>query len=320
MQNDRRRPISLSMALGVAALIAVACSAGAVPTVRPSPAPTGQASGSPAPSDVVSPSDAPGASGAASPVASGDTAGAIDHPTDAESIVLRMEECCGFVPITVNATQAPSFTLYGDGRVIYRGPISFDQTQEGLGAFRMATMTEAQVQQLLSFALEDSGLADARERYENDMVADAPTTIFSIDAGGITKSVSIVALGLREGPDAAAHRRFSGLAESLRSFEAEVERGNATDAGIYEPEAYRAVLIEAEGMQGEVRDWPFRELAPEDFVQDPALGFRIRTLTPEEATELTETPVEGVLGINVTGPDRKPYTISLRPILPDEER
>ncbi len=73
-------------------------------------------------------------------------------------------------------------------------------------------------------------------------------------------------------------------------------------------------------MEGELRDWPFADLAPDEFVQDPALGFRIRTLTPEEATELTDTPVEGVLGINVTGPDRKPYTISLLPSFPTMKR
>ena len=46
--------------------------------------------------------------------------GAIDHPTGATDVVLRLEEGGGFVPIEFVATQAPIFTLYGDGRVIFQ--------------------------------------------------------------------------------------------------------------------------------------------------------------------------------------------------------
>ena len=84
--------IRLPLATVTLALIAVACSsAGAA-----SPPPTGSAP-------------------PASPTQSG-----IDHPTGATDVVLRMEEGGGFVPIDFAASQAPVFTLYGDGQIVFQ--------------------------------------------------------------------------------------------------------------------------------------------------------------------------------------------------------
>jgi hypothetical protein len=55
-----------------------------------------------------------------SPSASPTEAGAVEHPTGATEIVLRMKEGGGFVPMGYAATEMPQFTLYGDGTVIYR--------------------------------------------------------------------------------------------------------------------------------------------------------------------------------------------------------
>ena len=46
--------------------------------------------------------------------------GAIDHPTGATDVVLRIEEGGGFVPIDFPASQAPVFTLYGDGLIVFQ--------------------------------------------------------------------------------------------------------------------------------------------------------------------------------------------------------
>ena len=94
-----------------------------------------------------------------------------------------------------------------------------------------AKLTEAQVQDLLEFALADGGLAIARADYQNPLVADAPTAIFEINADGATKKVSVVALGMDDqqpGPDTAIKTSLAKLGERLarlRSRRLAVERG-----------------------------------------------------------------------------------------------
>jgi hypothetical protein len=258
---------------------------------------------------------------AGSPSASSTEAGAVEHPTGAAEIVLRMKEGGGFVPMGYAATETPLFTLYGDGTVIYR-PTGLPGVGEAqvLPPLRKARMSEAQIGELVSYALQ-AGLEDARERYENQMVADAPTTTFDIDAGGTTKSVSIYALGLGglegSGPDDPVLRGLQELAELLRNFENSVKRGDATDQGEYDPPGYRAVIIEGEAFGAQI-DWPWDDLEPADFKPEGDMGFLSATVTPTQAKLVVEDPGGGFLGVGVTGPDGKHYTLALRPLLPDE--
>jgi hypothetical protein len=101
-----------------------------------SPTPTGSPTTPPTPSPTPSPTPGP-------------TAGEIDHPTEASAVILRMESGGGFVPMEFLLTQAPSFTLYGDGTVIYQqtgdaGPLG----GQGLPPFRVGHLDEDGVQAL----------------------------------------------------------------------------------------------------------------------------------------------------------------------------
>lgn len=270
------------------------------------------------------PSSSPSVTVAPTPTAepTGGT-GEIDHPTEPTAIVLRMEEGGGFVPIEFNVTSTPQFTLYGDGTVIYRPA---EQAQGGLGfpgpltPLQRATMTPAQVDELLRFALTQGRLADARAQYEDNTIADAPTTTFSIDAGGITKSVAVYALGIDnpQQQDRPERAGFLTLAEALRNFGAQVERGNATDAGRYEPESYRAILVESQP-QGELLEWPWDDLTLDDFSADEEFSPLNAIITKEQALVVHEEPFGGLMGILVEAPDGTPYSLNLRPLLPEEE-
>ncbi len=232
-----------------------------------------------------------------------------------------MEQSGGFVPQEYNATRLPAFTLYGDGTVLYAPPApAFDPgaAREPLG---VAKLTEDQVQLLLSFALERARLLDARAHYPNPLVADAPSTVFTVNAAGVEKQVTIDALEEGEPTtteDVAERRGFGELMTRLGRFSQAVEAGEVEDGGPYEPEAYAGVLIEAPGMEGEMRDWPWPQLAPDDFTSAEEFGFRTARLTPEQAAEVVDDPRGGVMGVGVTGPDRAPYTINIRPLLPEE--
>jgi len=306
--HRRRRLASLTLAPALA-LFVVGCSAGGAPASAPTAAPSG------------SPSTPPGASPSGSP-----TTGAIEHKTGPTDVLLRYEEGGGFVMPAFLASQTPHFTLYGDGTVIFRNPMLEQPPAEGsVGMFnpmRTAKLTEEQIQEVLLMALSDGGLAVARPNYENNMVADASTAIFTIHAGGVDKTVSVYALGLDvQGiPDAPARAAFSKLAQRLTDF----DQGGTLETAEYEPTAYRAVLFEAPGVQApDVRAWPWPDLKVTDFKPDAdpnGLQFPHRTMTAEEIAKLDVTDFQGGFqNLVLTGSDGKLYTLSVRPLLPDDE-
>ena len=279
----------------------------------------------------------PSATPAGSPVASPTAAtGAIAHPTGASELVLRFAEGGGFVMPTFAMIQVPHFSLYGDGTVIYR-PASapWPETKPGepmrFPPLQVATMTEEQVQALLRDALGDGGLGIARERYENNQVADASTAVFTVNADGRHRSVSAYALGLliddpaNPNPDAAILTAMAGFAERLRNFDQELAKGNGIAAGLYFPTRFRASLLEGGlGADGVPRPWPWPTFGPDGFAttdDGTGFGFPSRAISGLEMSLLgIEKPEGGVSGISLRAPNGTVYGLGIRPLLPDEQR
>ena len=170
-------------------------------------------------------------------------------------------------------------------------------------------------------ALGEGGLAVARPNYTNDMIADASTAIFTIEAGGIKKTVSVYALGLEmEGvADGPARAAFKKLADRLTDF----DQGGTIATDVYEPEAYRGVLFEAPGIEAaDIRDWPWPDINPGDFTPDPdpnANQFPHRRMTIEEVDALGIKDYQGGFqNLVLKTSDGKTWTFSLRPLLPGE--
>ena len=267
------------------------------------------------------PSSVPTAAPTSTPV----PAGTVEHKTGATDIVLRYSEGGGFIMPAFQATQAPYFTLYGDGTVVFRNPmLDLPPAQGSVAPFnpmRTATLTEEQIQSLLIQALGEGGLAAARARYENPMVADAGTAEFTIDAGGITKTVSIYALGMdsQGGADAPARAAFQKLAARLSDF----DQGGTLPSRVYAPTSYRAILLESPGIVApDIRDWPWPSVKVDEFKADAdpnGLPFPHRTMTADEIGLLKLTGVEGGFqGLVVKDPAGKLYTLSVRPLLPGD--
>lgn len=306
MSHRSRRLASLAAAPFVLASV-VACSSSTAPSTAPSgaPSPAGSPTGSPDPTQA---------------------GGAVDHATGATDVLLRYEEGGGFVMAGFAASQVPHFTLYGDGTVIFRNPMLEAPAPQGsvmtYNPLRTAKLSEEQIQELLVAALGDGGLAAARPNYTNDMIADASTAIFTVNAGGIDKTVSVYALGLEmEGQaDAAARAAFKKLGDRLADF----DQGGSLASDVYQPTAYQASLIESPGMAApDLRTWPWEDLTVADFkpAADPnGLQFPNRVMTAEEIDLLGVTDYQGGFqGLPITGTDDKLYTLSLRPLLPDDE-
>lgn len=306
-RHGARRSVSFLTIPMLAVAIAGCSGAGAVPATAP-------ASAAPA-----TPSATP------IPTAAPDGVGAIDHPTGAKDVVLRYGEGGGFVMPSYLATLVPHFTMYGDGTVVYRNPALEGPQPQGsvfrMNPMRTAKLTERQIQDVLALALGEGGLAGARPQYQNDHVADASTATFTINAGGVSKTVSVYALGIEagQGADSAARAAFAKLAGRLTDF----DQGGVYTTAVYQPNAYRGLLLEAPGMTApDTRVWPWPTLKPADFKvdADPAgVQFPHRPMTPAELDALEIKDYQGGFqGLPLKAPDGKTYTFSVRPLLPDE--
>jgi len=261
-----------------------------------------------------------GALGGASPAPSD---GALAHPTGATELILRYEQGGGFVPPGFLATEGPTFSLYGDGTAIFRNPRDASPVPDSTASplirgvpYEIAHLSEAQVQAVLVYALDPGGLRPADVHYERP-IADSPTTVFTIDAGGIRKAVSVNGLGIdtANGNDAQILAKLTGLATKLQGYGSEV-----SDEQPWSPDRYRGLL--GEDSFNDPIPWPWPTISPADFVQTTAsttLRFPMRTMTPAEVARLGITGVEGGLqGVALQAPSGKVYSFRLRPLLPDE--
>jgi hypothetical protein len=259
-------------------------------------------------------------------ITAGPTVGAIDHKTGATDVILRLEEGGGFVPIDFLASQAPSFTLYGDGVIVFQPTVETFPQPDASGVvhgvpWRTAKLDEGQIQELLAFALGPGALGTARDSYLEPRIADAPNTIFTIDAGGVDKSVVISALSDQaEGPDAAARAGFWKLASRLRDFDA----GGTIPTDAYQADRYRGVLFDRGPQVGPAAlTWPWPDIPTTAFKEEPlpdgGTSLPRHTLTQAQVEALGVKDVTGGLqGVVLGGPDGKSYTLTVRPLLADE--
>ena len=266
---------------------------------------------------TAGPTGTPGASAEPTTAPTPTLPAGIEHPTGAKDIVLRFEEGGGFVPIDFLATQAPSFTLYGDGTVVFRDPQATPPEPVGnvnrSVPFETIRLGEVGIQALLEQGLGPGGLGIAVGPYIG-RVADIPTATFTVNADGRTKQVSVSGLSPDMHPEnALIVGQLARFADQLRTF------GNGI-AGeeVYQPTAYRGVLSKVDQAAGAVVDWPWPAIKPDDFVAGQNEFLMSRTMTPAEVAVLGIQGIEGgMIGMSLQK-DGKSYSFALRPLLPDE--
>jgi hypothetical protein len=248
----------------------------------------------------------------------------IEHATGATDLVLRYDQVGGFMAPSATVTRGPVFSLYGDGTIVFRDSTEAPpESADGLGRgtpYRTAKLSEQQIQALLLSAINEGALGIARAEYINNRIADAPTTLFSVHAGGLNKTVSVMGLGIDQqpGPDSLTLTALAKLAERLGQFNA----GTGFPTEVYLPERYRAFLMEAPmGNNPAPAPWPWTNIKVADFAvpADALVSFPIRTITATDIAKLKLQQLEGgLIGIPIKAPDGKTYQLALRPLLPDE--
>jgi hypothetical protein len=306
----RTRPASLGLA---AVLLLAGCGQAAAP-----------ASGGPADDNPASPAATP----AASPPSSLPSE-AIQHPTGAGDVILRVSQVGGFVRMESLLGRIPVFTLYGDGRVLLSADDSTGGAAGGGGLnpganpggpipgtpLAEARLDENAVQQILGYAITQGGLGTAKATYRGT-IPDLPTTVFEIHTADVDRTVSVRALTAdpAPGPDAAAYRALASLLAKL---------GTIGTVGEFTPAAWIAVLGETGAdPAAPAAAWPWPDLAPSAFAQpagtDPVpFPKHILTQAQVDAVGAAIGP-GGASGFRFAGPDGKTYVVAIRPALPEE--
>jgi hypothetical protein len=179
-------------------------------------------------------------------------------------------------------------------------------------------LDEEGVQALLQYALSTGPAAERdRESYDNPMVADAGSTIFTLNAGGLSKVVNIYALF--EAPTRASRpgrsRRFQPAANGLNDFAART--GWATWS-TYEPPIYKVVWWTAFGEpSASAIDWPWDDIT-RPTSQPATSRAASRSWTQEHVSKLLDVPNGGHVGVWVNDPDGYLVQLARPPLLPDE--
>jgi hypothetical protein len=241
--------------------------------------------------------------------------GSVEHPPEPTAIVLSMSQGGGFVPQAIAFIETPQFVLYGNDVALFRAAVPADaDIADARPPFGCLQLTPDEVDELLTFALDEIGLADADAEYPNPNITDVGSTHFTIGAAGVDRTVSVHALGFDMAPEDQLEdrERFSVLAELLGDF------GETVEGEIpYAVPAYPALLEEdrsdtpAEGIP-----WPWSDVLPESFVLRETSTDVV--LTPEQVAMVTTVPNGGQAFIPVTSPDGIPLVLSVKPLLPAE--
>jgi hypothetical protein len=210
----------------------------------------------------------------------------------------------------------PVFSLYGDGHVIYTDGTTVDETHRA--DLWHAQLTPAQADELIGFALDDGGLANARRTYDLPGVYDVASTQFQIDASGGDKSVFVWGLGAEPYasvvPDSAARRAFTRLAARLRNFGSAVRAGEYQDLGRWSPPAYRITLVEPWTEMSESAAWPWPGLTADDFKPN-ADGDLILFATPEQGKNVLDLGITSDLVVRAPGGNN--YVVRVLPLVLD---
>jgi hypothetical protein len=306
--NDAPRPRRTGRQLAVPGLLALTSAFALVFAACSPAAPTGAPTGTPSGGPSAAPSPGPSAA---------PTTGAIAHKTGSKDIVLRVEEVGGFVPLEFMTTYTPSFTLYGDGTVIWRDnlaapPESSDNLIRAT-ELRIAKLDEASIQTVLEQAIGSGGLGVAQGTY-GQAGGDMTSTVFTIEAGDLREPKRVEVIGMSPDlhpQDAQIIRALVGLAEQLRTFDTLVP------GQLYNPAAWRGVLIPTEQAFGPVVDWPWTDVSADDFGGDNEF-FRELDLSAEQVAAIGIKDLAGGVSGFVLQDGDDLYSFGIRPLLPDE--
>jgi hypothetical protein len=257
----------------------------------------------------------------------------IPHPTAPQRPVLIVSYEGGFVAPQAIETRLPQFALYGDGTLITLGAQTEIYPQRALPPILMRSVNEAGIQAILHAAI-DAGLTESGAMTDMGSVgiADAPTTVFRLDAAGVQRTISVYALDAVRGQrppgmgrdEYEARRRLQRLVEQLGSLGRLLPEGSASAPRPYDAQGARLFISSYQrdpSLKETPVSWPVTA-QPLGSFGDPmnmALGdTRCGIVAGKYWTEVLEPVAVQANQLTPWIDDGIPYAIAFRPLLPDE--
>ncbi len=262
--------------------------------------------------------------------------GPVSHP-EGSDVVVQVEWTGGFVPYEYLFTSLPLFTLLGDGRVIVQGPVLAIYPGPALPNLQVRRLTEEGIQAVL-FRLTETGLFDESHTYDAAaaFVADANTTVFTMNANGETVVVDVYALGTFTDPGTTpsgvsadeldAHDRLTTLQDDLGYLEGWVEADDWADAAWspYQAEALRLLVTNVDneppnpdGLDSDPLPWPAPTAPDAIGTASTVQEFRCGVVSGDEAATWTAA-LAGANQLTRWSFDGHLYRVTPRPLLPNE--
>jgi hypothetical protein len=210
------------------------------------------------------PDSGPGSASTTVPVTTPDTtpAAGIAHPTGADDVILKLSYEGGLVPASFFFVNTPSLLVSGDGRVFSQAAVPAIFPGPLLPSLLVRTINEAGIQALLGMVNAAGLLAPPPEYPDPHNVADAPSTVLTIQAAGGTFVHSAYALGIGD-PETGDRKKLLDLVTALGDVDKSAGADNLGSDGPFVPTVYRlqARVVDPSQITGQdpaptVVEWP----------------------------------------------------------------
>jgi hypothetical protein len=244
-------------------------------------------------------------------------------PNAGHGLILRIDVGGGFVALQTNLRQVPMFALYADGRMIVPGPQIEIYPGPALPNLQMRTVSEEGIQAILAEA-RAAGLLGPDRHYDGILVADAPTTTFTVVSDVIRHTVSVQALGFEQtAPDATqeeiqARAKLSAFQSRLGDLQSWLPAGSLGPEGPFVTDELRVHVMPyqpVEDLSQKTVAWPLGSF--KGFTTPPDGDIRCGTVTGNDL----EAALAAAGNANELTPwraDGERWTLVFRPLLPDE--
>ncbi len=252
----------------------------------------------------------------------------IDHGTDGRDVLVRVAFEGGFVAREWTYRSLPTFSLYGDGRLVLPGAQIELYPGPALPAISTRTLTEAGVQATLAEVLDSiQGVPDEMLDMGSVGMADVPTTVITVHAGGVDRTIKVYGLSeLTERPERMSEEEFQArgklqdLVTKLGGLESWLPEGSLGTESMYEGSGARLFVTEYQKVdvpQEPIR-WPLGGNL--DRFGDPASDSDIYRCGVVEGSDWAAVR-EAASQANELTPWTEAgsrFSILFRPLLPDE--
>jgi hypothetical protein len=244
--------------------------------------------------------------------------------TGADQLVLQVTTGGGNVPIAVQLTHTPWFALYGDGRVVVKGPVVAISPAPLLPNLRQMHVTQAEVQKIVGEA-DRAGLLGPDARFDAVDIYDASTTVFTTIVDGKTHTIRAYALDydveVKDRVVTEARQKLSGFERQISGLAAflgrEVSDADAYDAAVMRVFTSPIGSSDPDILTRQVVAWPLNSDPGTAGEAASVQNVRCLALTgPDLETFLTVARTANSLTTWTYGAGR--YSVYVRPLYPDE--